>query len=93
MLYSTAHWLPLVNGYSDVIPIDFRQDAPVLDSFPSREAFAAMSRHRVRYIAVHWDMYVNRQEEIRRRLEPYLRYLNALASNDRMTLYEVTQYP
>ena len=58
MLFSTAHWLPLVNGYSDVIPLDFREAAPVLDSFPSTEAFAVLARHRVRYIAVHWDMYV-----------------------------------
>ena len=93
MLFSTAHWLPLVNGYSDVIPLDFRQAAPVLDSFPSPESFAVLARHRVRYIAVHWDMYVNRKDEIRHRLEPYLPYLNALTSNDRMTIYEVTRYP
>jgi hypothetical protein len=93
MLFSTAHWLPLVNGYSDVIPADFREAAPVLDSFPSREAFAVLARHRVRYIAVHWDMYVNRKEEIRRRLERYLPNLNTLASDDRMTVYEVIAYP
>jgi hypothetical protein len=93
MLFSTAHWLPLVNGYSDVIPLDFRQAAPVLDSFPSPESFTVLARHRVRYIAVHWDMYVNRQDEVRRRLAPYLSNLNVLASNDRMTVYEVTRYP
>jgi hypothetical protein len=93
MLFSTRHWLPLVNGYSDVIPLDFREAAPVLDSFPSREAFAVMARRRVRYIAVHWDMYVDRKDEIRRRLEPYLRNLNALSSDDRMTVYEVIVYP
>jgi hypothetical protein len=93
MLFSTAHWLPLVNGYSDVIPADFRRDAPILDSFPSPEAFAALARHRVRYIAVHWDMYVNRKDEIRQRLERYRRNLNVLATDDRMTLYEVLAYP
>jgi hypothetical protein len=93
MLFSTAHWLPLVNGYSDVIPADFRKDAPILDSFPSAEAFAALARHRVRYIAVHWDMYVNRKEEIRARLERYRANLNELSSNDRMSLYEVIGYP
>jgi hypothetical protein len=93
MLFSTAHWLPLVNGYSDVIPLDFRRDAPVLDSFPSPEAFAVLARHRVRYIAVHWDMYVDRKDEIRRRLERYAPNLNALAGDDRMTIYEVTRYP
>jgi len=47
MLFSTAHWLPMVNGYSDVIPADFREGAPVLDSFPSREAFSVLARRRV----------------------------------------------
>jgi hypothetical protein len=93
MLFSTSHWLPMVNGYSDVIPLDFREAAPVLDSFPSRDAFAVLARRRVRYIAVHWDMYVNRKDEIRSRLEPYLPNLNALVSNDRMTIYEVMKYP
>jgi hypothetical protein len=93
MLFSTAHWLPLVNGYSDVIPADFRRDAPILDSFPSPDAFAALARHRVRYIAVHWDMYVDRKDEIRSRLERYRRNLNELSSNDRMSVYEVIAYP
>ena len=34
MVFSTAHWMPLINGYSDHIPDDFRQAAFVLDSFP-----------------------------------------------------------
>ena len=55
----------MVNGYSDVIPADFREAAPILDGFPSDDAFAALARHRVRYIAVHWDMYVDAQDEIR----------------------------
>ena len=93
MLFSTTHWLPLVNGYSDVIPADFREAAPVLDGFPSADAFAVLARHRVRYIAVHWDMYVNRKDEIRQRLERYLPYLNALAGDDRMTVYEIVRYP
>jgi hypothetical protein len=93
MLFSTAHWLPLVNGYSDVIPADFRKDAPILDSFPSNEAFAALARHRVRYIAVHWDMYVSRKDEIRARLEHYRANLNELSSNERMSIYEVIAYP
>jgi hypothetical protein len=93
MLFSTRHWLPMVNGYSDVIPPEFREAAPVLDSFPSREAFAILARRRVRYIAVHWDMYVHRKDDIRRQLEPYLPNLQELAGDERMTLYEVVKYP
>jgi hypothetical protein len=93
MLFSTSHWLPLVNGYSDVIPADFREAAPVLGGFPSSDAFLVLARRRVRYIAVHWDMYVNRQDEIRGRLAPYAANLRILSEDPRMTLYEVVKYP
>jgi hypothetical protein len=93
MLFSTSHWMPMVNGYSDVIPADFREAAPVLDGFPSNDAFATLARRRVRYIAIHWDMYAGRQDEIRRRLEPYAGNLRILADDPRMTLYEVVKFP
>jgi hypothetical protein len=93
MLFSTRHWMPLVNGYSDVIPADFREAAFVLDSFPSNDAFAVLARRRVRYIAIHWDMFVDRAGEIRRRLEPYAGNLKLLAEDPRMSLYEVVRYP
>jgi hypothetical protein len=93
ILFSTQHWMPIVNGYTDVIPKDFREAAPVLDGFPSGDAFLALARRRVRYIAVHWDMYVNRRDEIRRRLVPYAANLKVLAEDERMTLYEVVKYP
>jgi hypothetical protein len=93
MLFSTAHWMPMVNGYSDVIPKDFREAAAVLDGFPSDDAFKMLARRRVRYIAVHWDMFAGRQDEIRTRLEPYLKNLRTMASDQRMTLFEVLRYP
>ena len=93
MLFSTSHWMPLVNGYSDVIPLDFRQAAAVLDGFPGRDMFPVLARRRVRYIGIHWDMFVGRQEEIRQRLQPFLPYLRVLAADDRMTLYEIVRYP
>jgi hypothetical protein len=93
MLFSTAHWMPLANGYSDIIPADFRADAPVLDSFPSRDAFLALARRRVRYVTIHWDMFGPRQDLIRRRLAPFAMILRTVASDERMTLYEVIGYP
>lgn len=93
MLFSTAHWMPLVNGYSDVIPGDFRHAAPLLASFPSTDAFAVLARRRVRYITIHWDMWGPRQAEIRARLEPFARHLRVLASDPQMTLYEVVSFP
>jgi hypothetical protein len=93
MMFSTRHWMPLVNGYSDVIPVDFREAAAVLDSFPSNEAFAVLARHRVRYITIHWDMFGPREQEIRRRLEPFAHHLRPLGTDARMTLYEVMSFP
>jgi hypothetical protein len=93
MLFSTSHWMPLVNGYSDVIPLDFRQAAAVLDGFPSDAAFMTLAKRRVRYITVHWDMFGPRQDEIRRRLEPYAANLRLLGADSRMTLFEVVRYP
>ena len=93
MLLSTLHWMPMVNGYSDVIPRDFREAAVVLDSFPSNDAFAVLARRRVRYIAIHWDMFGGRREEIRTRLAKYEPNLRLLSGDDRMALYEVVRYP
>jgi len=55
--------------------------------------FPVLARRRVRYIGIHWDMFVGRQEEIRQRLQPFLPYLRVLAADDRMTLYEIVRYP
>jgi hypothetical protein len=93
MLFSTSHWLPMVNGYSDVIPMDFREAAVVLADFPSNDAFAVLAKRRVRYIAVHWDMYAGRDGEIRRRLDSFLPNLRVLNEDSRMTLFEVVRYP
>jgi hypothetical protein len=93
MMFSTYHWMPMVNGYSDVIPRDFRDAAPVLDSFPSNDAFGVLARHRVRYITIHWDMFGPRQDEVRARLQPFTKHLRILASDSLMTLYEVVSFP
>lgn len=93
MLFSTSHWFPLVNGYSDYFPPDFRQAAPVLATFPSQEAFAALRRRRVRYITIHWDLFGPRRAEIEERLRPFAPNLRPLLADEGMTLYEVVFYP
>ena len=93
MTFSTSHWMPMMNGYSDHTPPQFRQDAFVLDSFPSNDSFAVLERARVRYIGIHWDMFGPRAEEIRRRLEPFTPYLRTLATSPSVTFYEVVGFP
>ena len=46
MLNSTSHWMPLINGYSDHIPQDFRDTVIALSSFPTRESFRILGRAR-----------------------------------------------
>jgi 4-amino-4-deoxy-L-arabinose transferase-like glycosyltransferase len=93
MVLSTSHWMPLVNGYSDYIPPDFRETAFVLDSFPSNDTFAVLQKHRVRYIGIHWDMYGPRAEGVREKLKDFAQYLRPLGSDETMTLYEIVSFP
>lgn len=93
LVFSTTHWMPMLNGYSDHIPGEFRQDAPVLGSFPSTESFEVLKRRRVRYVGVHWDAYLHRAPEIRQRLEPFTPHLRPLAATPTMTLYEIVSFP
>jgi hypothetical protein len=93
MALSTSHWMPLVNGYSDYIPQDFRQAAFVLDSFPSTDTFKILEKHRVRYVGIHWDMYGPRAGEIRAKLKEFTQYLRPLAADEKMSLYEIVGFP
>ncbi len=93
MVLSASHWMPLVNGYSDHIPLDFREAAYVLDSFPSDDAFAVLQRRRVRYIGVHWNMFGPRAADVRERLRPFARHLRPLASDADMSLFEIVSFP
>ena len=50
MLASTAHWQPLINGYSDHIPQDFRDSAPSSARFrvANRSRFSSRSARAMR---------------------------------------------
>ena len=83
MVLSTSHWMPLVNGYSDYIPPDFREAAFVLDSFPSNDTFAVLEKHRVRYVGIHWDMYGPRAEDVREKLKDFANICGRSAATGR----------
>lgn len=59
MLYSTVHWQPLVNGYSDYIPPDFRALSAELDSAGPVEAADRLVERGVRYVVVHFHLYAD----------------------------------
>jgi hypothetical protein len=94
MLSSTYHWQPLINGYSDHIPMDFREIAVPLSSFPSNESFRLLYQRKARYVAFHWRYYDQRSlERTRQRLETYKAYLTPLSQTQSIWLFEITSWP
>ncbi|HEX5475509.1 MAG TPA: hypothetical protein VFX12_12690 [Vicinamibacterales bacterium] len=93
MLLSTSHWQPLVNGYSDSIPGDFRRIAPVLATFPSHDSFAVLKQRRVRYIVLHRDLYRTEIRSIERRLDPFRSDLRLMGRDPDIDLYEIVAWP
>jgi hypothetical protein len=94
MLYSTAHWHPLVNGYSDRLPNDFEPMVIPVSSFPAWEAFGILKRHGARYVVFHLDLYDGRsREKLLERIDRYKLFLRPMVQQDDVWLYEIVQWP
>jgi hypothetical protein len=94
MLYSTAHWQPLVNGYSDFIPPEYRETVVAISTFPSREAFRLIRPRGARYALFHLNLYDRRsREKLMDALGRYRDYLRPLAQGDDALLYEIVAWP
>jgi hypothetical protein len=94
MLNSTRHWQPLVNGYSDHIPADFRRTVVPLSSFPSRESFGILARADARYVVFHLNMYNGRlRERLLDRLKTYAPYLRPIVQEGEVWLFEIVDWP
>ncbi len=90
MLNSTAHWQPLVNGYSDFIPPAFRETMRQLASFPSEESLWILSERGARYVAVHLDLYAPDQiPGLLERLERHKLRLRPLSREGSILLFEL----
>jgi hypothetical protein len=94
MLYSTYHWQPLVNGYSDFVPPDFRNDVLTIASFPTRDSFPLLQKRGVRYAVFHLNFY-NRvsRAELTTRLEEFKPFLRPLLRDGDVWLYEIVAFP
>jgi hypothetical protein len=94
MLNSTTHWMPLVNGYSDHIPQEFRDHVRPLSSFPTRESFRILGRLGARYAVFHLNMYDRRsRERLLERLDTYRAYLRPLVQEGDVWLFEIVGFP
>jgi hypothetical protein len=94
MLWSTFHWQPLVNGYSDVVPRDFEEIALPINAFPDDGSFAIMARYGVKYVVWHVDTYdAESFARLSARFPPYAAYLKPIIKDRDTWLYEITTYP
>ena len=95
MLASTAHWQPLINGYSDHIPRDFRDTALPLSTFPSPEAFAILEPLGARYAVFHFNLMPREsRESLIERLEvTYRDYLRPIEKDGEVWLFEIVGWP
>ena len=94
MLNSTTHWMPLVNGYSDHIPQEFRNQVRALSSFPTRESFKILARAGARYAVFHLDMYDRRsRQRLLERIDIYQAYLRPLVQEGDVWLFEIVGFP
>jgi hypothetical protein len=94
MLQSTAHWMPLVNGYSDYLPPDFIDHVLTLAPFPSRNAFKLLEPYRVRYAVFHMYWYnAENQRDVFTRLKEFEPYLRPLYADEGTRLYEIIGFP
>jgi hypothetical protein len=55
--FSTAHWRPIVNGYTRAEPAGYRERIAALSTFPDDQAIGEARRIRVRYVVVHAARY------------------------------------
>ena len=94
MLFSTYHWQPLVNGYSDYIPADFREMVIVVSSFPARDSFKRLEPIGPRYAVFHMNMYdrVNRPR-VEARIHEFSQYRKPLIRDGDVWLCEITGWP
>jgi len=96
MVASTVHWKPLVNAYSDVIPLSFSNDRDTLATFPSRDAFKILEATGVRYVVFHLAEY-SQDAALQRWLADALRefspYLRLVEGSADLALYEIVGYP
>jgi hypothetical protein len=94
MLSSTAHWMPLVDGYSDYVPQDFLDNTEALGYFPSRESFAILERDHVKYAVFHLAPYGDdARRDLRARLREFDRYLARRYGDDWIELYDIVGFP
>jgi hypothetical protein len=94
MYWSTYHWQPLVNGYSDLIPGNFEEIALPINAFPDPRSFEIVRARNARYVLWRTDYYKGAvREVIVKRLERYAAYLRPVIMDEQAWLFEIVDWP
>lgn len=94
LLNSTFHWKPLINGYGDHFPDDFRAMVVPVSSFPARAAFRLLKARDARYVVFHLRLYDSRsREKLLEQIDQYEPYLKAWWRHGDDWLFEIVEYP
>ncbi len=94
MFRSMWHWQPLVNGYSDYIPPDFREIMVPINGFPDAASFRILEERNVRYVTFDMETYgPEARAVLMSRFPAYRAYLRPLVETGDIWLYEIVDYP
>ena len=69
VLNSTAHWQPLMNGYSGFLPDSYRRRADTLWLFPAEFAMQTIQREGATHVMVHLERFGAEAPEVARSLD------------------------
>jgi hypothetical protein len=93
MLASTAHWQPLVNAYSDHIPVEFQRDLPLYDEVPTAASLRLLKNQNIKYVIFHTDRFGDTRDALMARLIEFHPYMRHLYSDRRTMLFEILDAP
>src|SRR5205823_6273246 len=93
MVRSMVNWQPLLNGYSDFIPLDFKELAVPVNGFPDLRSFEILRAHSVRYVVVRLADYRQFRQQMIDRFPPYEKYLHQVTDDQDVRLYEIIGWP
>jgi hypothetical protein len=89
VLNSTAHWRPLMNGYSGYAPDSYRRTADTFWYFPAEHAIDAMRRAGATHVMIHPERFADTVDDMWKKVNasPYLERI-AITPNG-MALYRL----
>jgi hypothetical protein len=89
MLNATAHWKPMLNGYSGFVPAGYSETFDAIGGFPIPESIAALQRLGVTHVVVHLDQL----SSPRRALLEQPSALRRMSADGSIVLYRLEREP